>query len=162
ISPNRPHAEFTADLDLLGQAIDRKACQRKIIATEDFNASAHEWGAIQTDVRGRELNEWLAERDMVVINEGTTPTFQRRASQAEFIDVSPATAGVAQRIQKWRVQENIESLSDHRYISFYVTFPAIRGASIGEALGKQPSWRKLNEEILITKDCVGNGESTQM
>ncbi|OQR66201.1 hypothetical protein BIW11_05031 [Tropilaelaps mercedesae] len=45
---------------------------------------------------------------MVVINEGTTPTFQRRASQAEFIDVSPATAGVAQRIQKWRVQENID------------------------------------------------------
>ncbi|OQR66813.1 Pol protein-like, partial [Tropilaelaps mercedesae] len=113
-SPNRPHAEFTAYLDLLGQDIDRKTCQKKIIVTGDFNASAHEWGAGQTDVRGRELNEWLAQRDMVVINEGSTPTFQRRASQVAFIDVTLATAEVAQRIQKWRVHENIESLSDHR------------------------------------------------
>ncbi|OQR76385.1 hypothetical protein BIW11_07813, partial [Tropilaelaps mercedesae] len=67
---NRPHAGFTAYLDLLGQDIDRRTCQRKIIITGDFNASAREWGASQTDVIGRELNEWLAQRNMVIINRG--------------------------------------------------------------------------------------------
>nr|CAI5847919.1 unnamed protein product [Callosobruchus analis] len=75
-----------------------------------------QWGSPVNDKRGHLLAEWLAGQNLIVINHGDTPTFQRGLSSS-FIDITLATHKAAGKILEWKVIEE-ESLSDHRFIVF--------------------------------------------
>lgn len=92
--------------------------KEKAIVVGDFNAKSPQWGLQATDRRGQVITEWIAENDLVVINKGNKPTFQRR-EYSSVLDLTLATADVMNRVTNWEVSD-LESLSDHNYIIFEV------------------------------------------
>lgn len=74
-SPNRNDTEFSDSLGTLGVSIE------SVIATGDFNAAAGEWGSTRNTVRGRNLLDWMAQRDLTLLNDGRIPTFMSPSSR---------------------------------------------------------------------------------
>lgn len=60
----------------------------------------------------------MARKDLIVLNDGGCPTFQRGCSSS-VIDLTLASNSVARRIQGWRVLDEV-TLSDHMYIEFSI------------------------------------------
>ncbi|KMQ82644.1 reverse transcriptase [Lasius niger] len=88
-----------------------------LIVGGDFNAKSVLWGARNTDGRGRLLASWAAERDLRVANVGNRPTCVR-PQETSVVDITWVSPDLLPFIGDWRVEEGIESLSDHLYISF--------------------------------------------
>lgn len=55
-----------------------------------------------TDPRGPVLTEWIAQNDLVGLNEGTVPTFHR-GFQISILDLALATPDVKKMTSKWEV-----------------------------------------------------------
>lgn len=112
ISPNAPESRFNEFIQNLRQEV-RKAGKSIIIG--DFNSKHHLWGSKRNDKRGKLIVEWAAEDMLTIHNNGLTPTFMR-GTQTSFIDLTITTSDAAHMIREWEVKDEIESLSDHRYI----------------------------------------------
>ncbi|XP_074041466.1 uncharacterized protein [Leptinotarsa decemlineata] len=114
ISPNISMEVYKERLHLiLDHVADSK---NEAIVAGDFNAKSPSWNSPITDARGTYMDEALQALDMVVLNEGSTPTFTRGAT-ASYIDVTFATQKTSRLVHSWRVSTG-ESLSLHRHI-FY-------------------------------------------
>ncbi|KAJ8933803.1 hypothetical protein NQ314_013775 [Rhamnusium bicolor] len=90
----------------------------EVIILGDLKAKAQEWGSPQTDARGRILCDWIATLNMVVQNDGDTPTCVRPNGES-YIDITLTTQGAARKITQWKVLEE-ETCSDHRHIMFTI------------------------------------------
>lgn len=91
----------------------------KIILAGDFNAKASAWGARAIDQRGLLLTRWAAERDLCIANEGQSPTCVRPQGES-IIDLTWVSPDLLQHVEDCQVRGEMESLSDHCYISFEV------------------------------------------
>lgn len=85
----------------------------------DFNAKSPLWGSPIEDRRGSILAEWMARMNLMVMNVGNKPTFQRDASQS-IIDITIAKERAGRLVSGWRVLEE-ETLSLHNYIRYDVS-----------------------------------------
>lgn len=131
ISPNIPLMEFKQYIDKVMTNI-RDSKKEKIFAG-DLNAKSNAWGSPYTDARGKYVDEWVAELDLVIMNRGNTPTFERGNSRS-FIDVTGATANVAKKIKGWEVLLG-EFLTLHNHIYFEICQSvSIRPSSTRKAL----------------------------
>lgn len=154
LSPNRTMEEFHDSLDQIGKSLE-SVCSNLVVITGDFNAHAVEWGGSYTCKRGLALLEWIIERDLYIQNDGITPTFHRRG-QESYIDLTMCTRQMSRRLIEWRVLEDCESLSDHRYINF-----KIRTSDTGSCptqLEHSRFFGKLRKDVLmneIVKGCQG-------
>lgn len=140
-SPNRPIEEFRDFLDELSRLMVKTT--RSVLVAGDFNAKSPEWGAISGDKKGEELSDWAASSGLVVANEGSTPTFQRTTGQGSIVDITLVSEDL--RLTDWRVLEGVETLSDHRYITYNL------GGNTGEdtTLPRQiHGWKRTNEDVL--------------
>lgn len=152
-SPNKTVAEFEEFLDRLGTLIAR-TMPNPVLVAGDFNAKSSAWGSPVTDMRGRVLQEWVVETGLSIVNQGSVNTCVRQQGTS-IVDITLATPGITQRIQGWRVVEEMESLSDHLYITFDIhRFPTIPAPS-STATSSSPRWavKKLNTELLA-EACV--------
>ncbi|KAJ0172262.1 hypothetical protein K1T71_012235 [Dendrolimus kikuchii] len=118
-SRSRPLAEFELHLDAIRAAIDRLS-PKTIFVMGDFNAKHCSWGNTFTEPRGRTVEEWALQSGLTILNQGSVQTCVR-ARGGSVIDLSFATHAAARRVVGWRVLEEVESLSDHRYIRFELT-----------------------------------------
>ncbi|KMQ92251.1 reverse transcriptase [Lasius niger] len=109
--------EFNVLLDELSGVLSSRV--ERIILAGDFNAKARAWGAKATDHRGLLLTRWAAERDLRIVNEGQSPTCVRPQGQL-IIDLTWVSPDLLQRVVNWRVRSDMESLSDHCFITFEV------------------------------------------
>lgn len=116
-SPNQEIGELEDTLEGIGTRLSQDRTNAIIIG--DFNAKSPQWGMHTTDARGNTVVEWIAQCDLYVRNEGTTPTFEREG-YGSILDLTLSSAGLAGRIPQWEVCER-ESLSDHNYIVFTVS-----------------------------------------
>ncbi|XP_049885128.1 uncharacterized protein LOC126380050 [Pectinophora gossypiella] len=148
-SPNAPLAEYQLFLDRLGTAV-RRTTQSKVIVLGDFNAHSTAWGSPETDDRGEAVEEWAALCGLVLLNCGSTDTWVRRQS-GSIVDLTFASPALASRVSNWRVLDDVETLSDHRYVTFEVS------TSSGDNISRRedrpsvfPRWSlvRLNEELL--------------
>lgn len=115
LSPNITMDRYRA----LGDEIMNKVIRtNSYVIMGDLNAASPLWGAPITNPKGAYWAEWIATLDLVVHNNGDTPTFQRGESKS-FIDVTISTSNLAGRIKGWRVSEE-ESLSLHNHIHFEI------------------------------------------
>lgn len=114
ISPNVGLAQFSGFLRALRG--EMKKHSKESIVGGDFNAKSYLWGSPIEDKRGQILAEWLAEEDLIVLNQGNAPTFRRREYQS-YIDVTFCTQKIAKQVINWKVLEE-ESLSFHQHIVF--------------------------------------------
>ena len=103
------YREFLSDLD----GVIRRTPGDKLVMG-DFNAKSTEWGGQIEDARGTEIREMTMANNLLILNEGATPTFDT-GTRSSFIDLTFASDGLLRRGSSWRVLDG-ESLSDHRYI----------------------------------------------
>lgn len=75
------------------------------------------WGSSITDGRGRLLIGWAAERELRVGNKGETPTCVRPQGSS-IVDLTWISPDLLRFIKNWKVREDVESMSDHNYITF--------------------------------------------
>ncbi|OWR42404.1 reverse transcrpitase, partial [Danaus plexippus plexippus] len=86
-----------------------------------------------------------------------------RRSGGSVVDVSFATPTIARRVEGWRVEAGVETLSDHRYIRFEVSAtPAGRrspasSSSSSRERSRFPRWAlsRLNRELAEEAAVVG-------
>ena len=89
---------------------------KELILGMDSNAHSVLTGSELNNRRGDELEEFIMEQNLLVLNEGSTPTFEAGVGKS-CIDVTLANVKAFDRVNKWRVDKEL-SMSDHRYIQF--------------------------------------------
>lgn len=77
------------------------------------------WGSAAFNWRGRLLEDWIAERDLCVVNIGSTPTCVRPQGSS-VIDITISSPELFSRIVSWKVLEEVTSLSDHCYVYYEI------------------------------------------
>ncbi|EFN85427.1 hypothetical protein EAI_09089, partial [Harpegnathos saltator] len=119
-SPNLEIDEYDVALGELADCV-RSCSGSPIVVAGDFNARARIWGSNDTTQKAIHLMELMSALDLRLANMGTEPTCIR-AQGTSVVDLTWATPGMLPRIRDWRVipGEELEALSDHRYISFVV------------------------------------------
>lgn len=58
-----------------------------MIFAGDFNAASGVWGSARQDRRGTILLEFMAQYDLLVLNDGTSPTFDN-GRHTSFVDLT--------------------------------------------------------------------------
>lgn len=149
-SPNRGIENFEDFLEGLAQSMESHR-GKGIVITGDFNAANIVWGSRFTTARGTKMGEWLAERDLTVLNDGKVPTFARRGQEAH-IDLTAVSRQLLPKVRGWGVDEGEETMSDHRYIFTEIEGGQPTATTTGD---KRWQWRKLNREILIRELDAG-------
>lgn len=145
-SPNTTLEEFVKKLTELGDSIRTQT--KPVTITGDFNSKAPAWGNKILDKRGEKMSEWLAEMDFTVINEGKIPTFVR-GNSSSYLDLTIADSKQINTIAGWKVLEEEESFSDHRYVTFKIQ----QETNTVNDTNKQKKWdiRKLKKETFIKR-----------
>ena len=117
LTPNELRQDFLNKINSLEDAV--RDITGEIVIAGDFNASAAEWGMLETDARGDEILDLSARLDLAVLNVGNTTTLRRPDCRQTIPDITLATEALAARIVDWQVLEYF-SASDHQYILFEV------------------------------------------
>nr|XP_034195328.1 uncharacterized protein LOC117611492 [Osmia lignaria] len=112
--PSLSLASFEECLGRVGDVISR-CYPRPALVLGDFNSHAKSWGSPRTDARGEAVLDWAAENELRLLNRGSVSTCVRAQGES-IVDLSFATPSAVRMVQSWRVMEEAESLSDHRYI----------------------------------------------
>lgn len=116
VSPNIPLSDFKDYVDSVMFQI--RDGDTEAVFAGDINAKSALWGSPFTNDRGHYVAEWLAELNLVILNTGTSPTFERGRSKS-YIDVTGATANLAGKVRDWEVLAG-EVLTYHHHIYFDV------------------------------------------
>lgn len=114
---NDSDATFSAFLSDIEEFVRATDPQLSIVVGGDFNAWPQEWGSARNDSRGDRLTDLAASLDLLVANVGTTPTY-RRSNAESVIDVTFSRLAAPSAIRDWRVLDDVESASDHRYVVY--------------------------------------------
>lgn len=105
---------FESRLDQLRTCI-RKYSTEPILIAGDFNASSALWGSRWPNQRGETVKDWAAELGLVLLNEGNSSTCVAPRGES-IVDLTWATPAAARLVKRWKVEEEVETLSDHLYI----------------------------------------------
>ncbi|KMQ82502.1 reverse transcriptase [Lasius niger] len=97
-----------------------------------------------TDGRGRLISIWAAERDLRVANIGNSPTCVR-AQGSSIVDLTWISSDILPFVNDWRVEEEVESLSDHLFISFALSTSRSR-PSPGRSTSRRWNLKKFNRD----------------
>ncbi|XP_076386337.1 uncharacterized protein LOC143264206 [Megachile rotundata] len=112
--PRWPLEQFEEFLDRVGSIVS--ACpSRGVLILGDFNAHAVEWGSSTTDPRGEAVLVWAAAHGLLLQNRGSVSTCVRPQGES-VVDLTWASPVAARLVASWRVEEGVETLSDHRYV----------------------------------------------
>ncbi|XP_018361299.1 PREDICTED: uncharacterized protein LOC108760024, partial [Trachymyrmex cornetzi] len=146
--PSLDEEEFLRDLSELERKLTG-ALGRPIVIAGDFNARALAWDGGGRNRRGDLLLNWLATLDLQVINEGAEPTCVHPRGTSR-VDLTIASPSAARKISEWRVASEVESLSDHRYVTMRLG-TSILGPETGRvALRTFPRWMasRVNSDLM--------------
>lgn len=96
----------------------------------DFNARSSFWGDSVCNKRGELLEEWATGLDFRLCNEGAQFTCVR--PQGSFIvDTIWISPSGVDRVDSWHVVTGMKTLSDHRYIFFFLTSGSVGKVGAG-------------------------------
>ena len=142
LSPNDRMAAYKRKLTRIERTI--RGASGNVILAGDMNARAVDWGMPETNPRGNQILELAAGNNLVVLNSGNTPTYERPGWGWSIPDVTLASEGLVPRVEGWKVSDT-ETSSDHNFITFQVQkHPEIRTPYKRRPLG----WnvKKMDEE----------------
>lgn len=117
IPPNVSLEVFSDFLDEISEALED--LDNRIILCGDFNSKSTLWGSPVTDTRGEHVEEWASVHDLRLMNIGNVPTCVRHQGSS-IVDLTWASPSMTSRVSEWVVREDLESLSDHVYITFKI------------------------------------------
>ena len=75
-------------------------------------------GYDKSDKRAQEWEEFMVENELMVHNNKQSCTFENSRGFTSKIDWTISTDGLAEIITSWKVREDIETLSDHKWIEY--------------------------------------------
>ena len=144
---------FDVDPPILLRLIDK--CKEKgfpLVISMDSNAHSPMWGCEEENLRGKDLGDLINSKSLMVLNEGTEPTFKTIRAES-IIDITLINAPAIQNlsITEWRVDTS-PSFSDHRYIKF----------KVGGYVPEEESYRNLKKadwnlfRNILTESSEGN------
>ncbi|XP_071640847.1 uncharacterized protein [Temnothorax longispinosus] len=119
ISPNTDYNGYSDFLDELTILCSSILNNHYLLICGDFNAHATLWGSRSQNFKGDLLEDWVAQADVRLINTGNKPTFVS-ARGSSIIDLTWASPSLMKRIHHWSVRDDLESLSDHVYVTFKI------------------------------------------
>lgn len=123
-SPSRPQDHYERFLRRLEDSVRSVLPGTPVLVTADFNARSASWGDWVSNTRGEELDAMFESLELVIINTGSTPTFNR--CTGSIVDVTAISETITRRITNWRVMTNVFNNSDHHYIQFVMDAPSDR------------------------------------
>lgn len=127
ISPNVRTEIFQDIFDNMMEVL--RGEERHLLIAGDFNAKSPLWGANIEDERGSIIVEWMAQVDLIILNDGEH-TFERAASKTH-IDITATSTNFANRVTNWHMtDEHLYTL--HRYIFFQIGDKSVRPQNIGQ------------------------------
>jgi len=138
ILPNCRPDEFDDFLEQLHSSV--REATTEVIVSGDFYAHSQVWGSSRRDRRGEALLDMVESLNLIILNDGRTPTFPRGNS---FLDLTFATPAIIRKLGTWEVLEE-ESMSDHQYV-----FCSLKKTEKITQPGRSGwSWRKLDTDKL--------------
>ena len=147
-SPNSPPSE------LLKNTVDFAQDNNiSIIIGTDSNSHNTSWGSTNNNKRGEDLLEYILHKNLIVINEGTTPTFVT-ANRKEILDLTIISSDLINKITDWKVS-NIESFSDHKYLDFTLNLQSIKN-EISFRNVRKTDWDLYREKLAENRKNTGN------
>ncbi|XP_039761464.1 uncharacterized protein LOC120634755 [Pararge aegeria] len=141
-SSNRTLAEFEISLTLSAEPFagtTKGAPWRWKNHLGDFNAKSQAWGSPTSDGRGRAVLVWATHLGLSLLNRGTAHTCVR-AQGGYIVDLSFASPSVADRVANWRVEDGVETLSDHNYVRFEVSTSPVAAMVPPQGPNRFPRW----------------------
>lgn len=144
--PSGTLSDFEEWLDGLETCVRRLQTKPTLIAG-DFNSWSRTWGSRRSGARGKALEEWAAELDLVLLNKGSTATCVRTQGES-IIDLTWASPSAARMVKSWKVMTDMEHLSDHRYILIRLETPTAAKRE-GHRLEQRWALGKLEKDKLL-------------
>lgn len=156
ISPNVSLEDFEIFLRDVGDSIAQLR-GKSIIITGDFNSKHRAWGSKISNSRGNVLMEWIALHRLIIVNTGNTPTCSRATGES-IVDLTLCTEDMSARVREWKVQDGMESLSDHRYIQFVLDGNGRARSETTQGRSRYPKWdhKKMNDDLFKAALITGN------
>ena len=116
------YAPPSLEIEELPEFIDRLVADARerspVVIAGDFNAWATDWGSKWTNRRGTELLDAMICLDLVLLNTGDVPTYERDG-RTLIVDLKIVSSSLARQNNKWTVND-VLNLSDHQVISWKV------------------------------------------
>lgn len=147
ISPNVRIASFYKFLQDLESCVSNFS-GRGVIIAGDFNAAL--WGASRTDRRGELLERLVASYDLTILSKKNQFTCIRPQGSS-IVDLILITSRLINRAVRWRVCDDAETLSDHRYIRFSLFGGNPIGAQGRGSSNSNKRWlfKKMDKELYV-------------
>jgi hypothetical protein len=127
-----------------------------LIISIDSNAHSTNWFNEYEDERGRILNDFIAQNNLIIMNENETiatyHTIRNQRICESSIDITLTNLNATRIIKNWEVLLSEESLSDHRFIYFEMlgSAQAVRYKSTIKFYTKRADW-DLFEDLVQQK-----------
>lgn len=121
LSPKINRQEFEEKLEEIERCV-RTLSPMPIMIAGDFNSKSTLWGSKSTNLKGKILEDWAVAMGLCCQNIGNKSTFVGPQGES-VIDITWTSPSLAKRIKNWSVCSNVETLSDHAYISITVEIP---------------------------------------
>ncbi|XP_026479806.1 uncharacterized protein LOC113386230 [Ctenocephalides felis] len=140
-------------VDFLDRLVEDAKRHHPVAIAGDFNAWAVDWGSRKTNARGKALLEAFNALDVVLLNSGDKPTFEK-GSASSIIDLTFVSNSLVRGICNWEVLD-IYTASDHNAIIWEISTDRNirRHAKISKAIGQSVHW--WTEEISsLRKECL--------
>ncbi|GBP65565.1 hypothetical protein EVAR_87541_1 [Eumeta japonica] len=115
-SPSLTIVDFT---DFLDRLIEDAKQYYPVAIAGDFNAWAVEWGSKLTNARGKEVLEAFSTLDVVLLNSGDTPTYNK-GDASSIVDLTFVSSSLIRGNYHWRVMD-LYTVSDHNAILWEVS-----------------------------------------
>ncbi len=112
----------------------------------DSNAHSSLWGEENTNGRGVELESWLMEANLTLLNRGRVPTFvPLNGSRSTIIDLTLVNEWALEVVGEWAVDME-PSLSDHRMIRYNLHKQLVMENKTRRVYRKA-NWENFKEEL---------------
>ncbi|XP_071581984.1 uncharacterized protein [Temnothorax nylanderi] len=144
MSSNTDYNGYSSFIDELTILCSNIQNNHNLLICGDFNAHSSLWDPRHRDYKGDLLEDWAAQMDVRLINVGNKATFAS-AQGSSIIDLTWASPGLLGRIRNWAVRDEMESLSDHAYITFTIS----DSPTVNTIPRRAPRWnfRRMDTDI---------------
>ena len=124
-----------------------------IVLGGDINATSPWWGCNTEDRRGATFVDMVAQLQMQVVNDGNEPTFyiyRGNNLYKSIVDVTACSEILLDKINDWKVDSELVTLSDHRAITFNINLEientyTIKKMTTRKFKTKNVDWNKFRD-----------------
>jgi hypothetical protein len=91
----------------------------RILIATDSNSRSKTWHDVKTNYRGRKLEEYLASKQLHIINEESDRCTFNNSRGSSNVDLTIANNSLIADVNEWEISTE-ESLSDHNYLKYKI------------------------------------------